>query len=151
MFNPLSFPYDATKITTIDEPETNRTMTEVFPESIYFDRVAFKAEFMRQCYDKTQCRAEIDTDLFILPSIDDPDHVKADAYMSFVQFECGQTLEQSKHKYEWSLVIVCLALLIIWVYMRNLNTLKLQSDVNHREYALDHINADEFSVLLQIN
>jgi hypothetical protein len=106
---------------------------------------------MRQCDGHTRCDAEIDTDMFILPSIDDVDHVKAAAYMSFVQFECGQTLEQSKMKYEWGLVIVCLALLVIWVYMRNLNTLKLQSDVNQREYALDHINADEFSVLLQID
>jgi hypothetical protein len=71
--------------------------------------------------------------------------------MSFVQVECGQSLENSKHKYQWSLAIVCICLLIIWVFMRNLNVLKVMSAVNLREYNLEHINADEFSALLQID
>lgn len=81
------------RITTVDEPLTDRTLVEIYPESAYFNRDAFKREFEDQCFGLTECYAAIDTDLFIDFSSAPADHEIADAYMSFVQIECGQTLE----------------------------------------------------------
>jgi uncharacterized membrane protein len=58
---------------------------------------------------------------------------------------------QEKEKWAWSLVITSILIMIIWIYIRTLNSITVFSKVSLREYEIDTTNVDEYSAAFRIS
>lgn len=82
----------------------------------HFDKTAFEAAFMQQCYGKEYCAPVIMADVFI----DEPVNERPN-YLTFAQVECTQTVETVQNKYLWTLVLGFLVITISVVYYVGIN------------------------------